>query len=72
MRLSQQQLDLIIFISKHKGQPHQMQKMIAHHFGISRPAIAKRVNSLRKLGLLNPSLSLNEEAFKTLENDQKL
>ncbi len=72
MRLSQQQLEFLMFMAKHKGQPHQMQKMIAHHFGLSTSTIGKRVTALRKLGLLNPSLSLNEEAFKTLENDQKL
>lgn len=71
MKLTQQQLEFIMFLSKIESEnSHQMYKQIAENFGITIQGVGKRLEYLRRKGILNPKISINQEAFKTLINDQ--
>lgn len=73
MKLTQQQLDFIMFLAKlQTDNVHKMHKQIADEFGISPQAVALRLKYLRKIGIVNPRISINFDAFKQLENDNKL
>jgi len=73
MKLTQQQLDFIMFLAKlQTDNVHKMHKQIAAHFGVTQQSVAKRLDYLRKKGILNPRISINFDAFKQLENDKKL